>query len=62
MFQRPARDLLRLRGVDSDLGFGVGEPVSASLVGLVPYHAALVYDQNNNFYLGTNPTTLLLEQ
>ena len=36
-------------------------PVSSSTVGLALFHAALVYDTNNKFYLGTNYTTLIFE-
>jgi FG-GAP repeat len=40
-----------------------GGPVnSPSAVGLVLYHAYLVYDAKNNFYMASNPATLLLEK
>jgi len=38
-----------------------GGPVNVPrAVGLVFYHAYLVYDANNNFYMASNPVTLLL--
>ena len=38
-----------------------GGPVqNSSLIGLVLYHAYLVYDAQNNFYMASNPVTLLL--
>ena len=37
-------------------------PLNASAIGVVLYHAALIYDNNSNFYLGTNYTPLLLEK
>ncbi len=33
-----------------------------SAIGLVLYHAYLVYDAKNNFYMASNPVTLLLEK
>ena len=38
-----------------------GGPVNlSSAIGLVLYHAYLVYDASNNFYMASNPVTLLL--
>ncbi len=38
-----------------------GGPVKTpSAIGLVLYHAYLVYDASNNFYMASNPVTLLL--
>ncbi len=38
-----------------------GGPVNApSAIGLVLYHAYLVYDASFNFYMASNPVTLLL--
>ena len=38
-----------------------GGPVNApSAIGLVFYHAYLVYDAKNNFYMASNPVTLTL--
>ncbi len=40
-----------------------GGPVnSPSAIGVVLYHACLVYDQSFNFYMASNPVTLLLEK
>jgi len=40
-----------------------GGPVKVpSAIGLVLYHAYLVYDQSNNFYMASNPVTLRLEK
>lgn len=38
-----------------------GGPLTSSAIGIVLYHAALVYDNSGNFYLATNPTSLLFE-
>jgi hypothetical protein len=58
--------LVKTRGVLDAQGTATaqitGGPVGASALGVVLYHAALVYDGSGNYYLGTNPTTLLFEQ
>ncbi len=40
-----------------------GGPVNVpGAIGLVLYHAYLVYDANSNFYMASNPVTLRLEK
>ena len=39
-----------------------GAPVGASFIGIVFYHAALVYDAQGRWLFATNPTTLVLEK
>jgi hypothetical protein len=37
-------------------------PLNASLIGIVAYHAGLIYDANNIYHLGTNYTSLVFEK
>ncbi len=57
---------VKTRGVLDAMGEAKAQiaagPLNSSLIGVVAYHAALVYDANNNYYLGTNNTTLVFEK
>jgi hypothetical protein len=60
-----ATPFVNTRGVLNATGEATAQitagPISSSAIGVVLYHAALIYDNSGNYYLGTNPTSLLFE-